>query len=250
MSAPLLAVRGLVKRYGALVVTDHASLEVAEGEVHGIIGPNGAGKTTLIAQLAGELRSDAGRTEFAGADISALPVVRRCRLGIARSYQVTSLFGEFPAIQNVAFAIQAQEAHSFRFWREAAADPALREPAQALLETVGLGARAATAVSALSHGERRALEIALVLATRPRLLLLDEPMAGMGSEEAWNMTRLLEGLKGQVTMVLVEHDMDAVFALSDRITALVAGRTVLTGTPDQIRADPRVREAYLGEDGI
>jgi branched-chain amino acid transport system ATP-binding protein len=248
VAEPLLATSGLTKRFGGLVATNEVSLEVEPGEVHAVIGPNGAGKTTLVAQLAGELTPDAGSISFAGADISRLGTARRAALGIARSFQITSIFREFTALDNVALAVQARAGHSFRFWGAARRDPQLREPARAALDEVGLGGRLDVPAGALSHGERRVLELAMVLATRPRLLLLDEPMAGMGPEESAGMVRLLGVLKGKLAIVLVEHDMDAVFALADRISVMVYGRVIASGAPAAIRADAEVRRAYLGEE--
>ncbi|HVB46878.1 MAG TPA: ABC transporter ATP-binding protein [Burkholderiales bacterium] len=247
MAEPLLRVGGLSKSFGALRATDQVELEVLEGETHAIIGPNGAGKTTLIAQLAGDLRPDAGRIRFAGEDITALPAPARSRKGFARSFQITSVYRDFTALDNVALAVQAHAGHSFRFWRPARADQALRAPARAVLDEVGLGARADVPAANLAHGEQRQLEVAMALATRPRLLLLDEPLAGMGAEESQSMVRYLATLKGRQTMLLVEHDMDAVFTLADRVSVLVYGRIVATGTPAEIRANPEVRAAYLGE---
>ncbi len=246
MATDILRARGLVKRFGGLVATDHLDLDVRDDEIHAVIGPNGAGKTTLIAQLAGELAPDEGAITFAGRDVTAMTVDQRARSGIARSYQITSVFRGFSAIENVAMAVQAHAGHSFRPWRDARADPRLFEPARAALDAVGLSARADIAAANLAHGERRQLEIAMALATGPRLLLLDEPMAGMGKEESERMTALLRGLKGRA-MLLIEHDMDVVFALADRITVLVYGRAIATGSPDNIRRDPEVRAAYLGE---
>jgi len=243
----LLNVESLRKSFGALIATDELSLDVAQGEIHAIIGPNGAGKTTLIHQLAGMMGSDSGRVLFEGHDISALPAPARVRKGLVRSFQITSILRDFSALDNVALAIQAEQGHSFRFWRDACSDGSLREPAMALLEEVGLGTRAAVRAGVLAHGEQRQLEIAMALATRPKMLLLDEPMAGMGPEESARMTAYLASLKGRMTMLLIEHDMDAVFALADRITVLVYGRAVATGTPDAIRADADVRRAYLGD---
>jgi branched-chain amino acid transport system ATP-binding protein len=240
-------VRGLVKYFGALAATDHLDLTVTSGEIHAIIGPNGAGKTTLLAQLAGELRPDAGTIRFAGQDITRLPMHRRVALGLARSFQITSVLQGFSALDNVALAVQAQAGHSFRFWRPARASASLRRPAVAALERVGLAARAHMLAAHLSHGEQRQLEIAMVLASQPRLLLLDEPMAGMGAEESAQMVALLRQLHGQHTMLLVEHDMDAVFTLADRLTVLVYGRAIATGTAADIRQHPEVRQAYLGE---
>lgn len=249
MAEPLLNVSGLVKRFGALSATDDLSLDVRAGEIHAVIGPNGAGKTTAIAQLSGEMPPDAGTIRFSGRDVTRLPVHKRCHLGLTRSYQITSIFQRFTAEDNVALAVQAQAGHSFRFWRPARRDPALRDRAREYLDVVGLGARADVPAANLAHGEQRQLEIAMALATRPRLLLLDEPMAGMGPEESARMVRLLATLKGDIAILLVEHDMDAVFALADQITVLVYGRAIATGTPAEIRADAEVRRAYLGEHG-
>ena len=248
MAEPLLQVRGLRKRFGGLVATDGVDLDVAPGETVAVIGPNGAGKTTLIAQLAGDLAPDAGRIRFAGADVTALPAPARSRLGLARSFQITSIFREFSALDNVALAVQAHAGHSFRFWRPARAEPALREPARTVLEQVGLGARGDVPAGALAHGEQRQLEIAMALATRPTLLLLDEPVAGMGLDESARMVQLLRTLRGRHTIVLVEHDMDVVFALADRINVMVDGRVIATGAPEAIRMNAEVRRAYLGEE--
>jgi branched-chain amino acid transport system ATP-binding protein len=248
MTEALLEIRGLAKSFGALRATDGVDLDVREGETHAIIGPNGAGKTTLIGQLAGNLRPDAGRIRFAGEDITALAAPARSRKGLARSFQITSVYREFTALDNVALAVQAHAGHSFRFWRPARSEPGLRDPARAILEEVGLGARADVRAANLAHGEQRQLEIAMVLATRPRLMLLDEPVAGMGIDESQRMVRFLGGLKGKRTMILVEHDMDAVFTLADRISVLVYGRIIASGAPEEIRANPEVRIAYLGEE--
>jgi branched-chain amino acid transport system ATP-binding protein len=248
----LLRVEGLRKSFGALAATDGVDLEVREGETHAIIGPNGAGKTTFISQLSGMLRPDEGRIRFAGEDITALPAPARSLKGLARSFQITSIYREFTALDNVALAVQAHAGHSFRFWRPARADAALRDPARAVLDEVGLGARADVVAANLAHGEQRQLEIAMALATGPRLLLLDEPVAGMGTDESLRMVEFLATLKdekrGRKTMVLVEHDMDAVFSLADRISVLVYGRIIATGTPEAIRANAEVRAAYLGEE--
>jgi branched-chain amino acid transport system ATP-binding protein len=243
----LLSVDRLVKRFGGLTATDNVSLDVRRGEIHAIIGPNGAGKTTLVAQLAGEIIPNGGTIAFDGADVTGLPVDARARLGIARSYQITQIFRGFTALDNVAMAVQAQDAHSFRFWQPARAESALRDPARAILERVGLGSRADVRAVNLAHGEQRQLEIAMALATRPRLLLLDEPMAGMGKDESERMTQLLKRLKGEETILLIEHDMDVVFALADRITVLVYGRVIACDVPEAIRASAEVRAAYLGD---
>jgi branched-chain amino acid transport system ATP-binding protein len=244
----LLEVRRLTKIFGGLVATSRVDLDVSSGETHAVIGPNGAGKTTLIAQLAGDLAADEGTITFRGHDVTALGAPARSRIGIARSFQVTSVFREFSALDNVALAVQAHAGHSFRFWRPARGERALREPARAMLDAVGLSARADVAAGTLAHGEQRQLEIAMALATAPRLLLLDEPMAGMGPDESHRMIQLLRALKARHTILLVEHDMDAVFALADRISVMVYGRLVATGAPEAIRANTEVRQAYLGEE--
>jgi branched-chain amino acid transport system ATP-binding protein len=243
----LLEIESLSKHFGGVVASDAVSLALGQGELHAIIGPNGAGKTTLIGQLTGEIRPDGGRIRFAARDITALPVYRRSQIGLARSFQIASLFSEFTALDNVALAVQAHAGHSFRFWRDARRQGALREPARTALERVGLGARADMRVAALSHGERRQLEIAMALATGPRMLLLDEPMAGMSLEESSRLVELLRLLKGGMTILLIEHDMEAVFALADRISVLVYGRIIASGAPNAIRANAAVRQAYLGE---
>ena len=247
MAEALLEIDGLTKRFGGVVAADGISLMLPPGELHAIIGPNGAGKSTLIAQLTGEVTPDSGRIRFDGQEITNVPVYRRSQLGLARSFQVTTLFPDFTALENVALSVQAHSGHSFRFWRNARSEIALREPARAALARVSLADRAATLVADLSHGERRQLEIAMALAGRPRMLLLDEPMAGMGPEESIRLVELLRALKGDITIMLIEHDIDAVFALADRISVLVYGRIVVTGGLAAIRSDPAVREAYLGE---
>jgi branched-chain amino acid transport system ATP-binding protein len=246
----LLRVENLVRRFGGIVATDNLSLDVARGELHAIIGPNGAGKTTLISQLTGQLLPDSGTIRFANQDITGLPAYRRSALGLARSFQITSLLLDFTALDNVALAAQAHDGHSFHFWRSARAERPLREAALAALERVGLRSRAETLVSKLSHGEQRELELAVALATKPQLLLLDEPMAGLGITESARMVKLLQELRREVTIVLVEHDMDAVFALADRITVLVYGRVIASGAPAAIRGNEEVRRAYLGEQHV
>ncbi|HTQ72854.1 MAG TPA: ABC transporter ATP-binding protein [Burkholderiales bacterium] len=248
MNRNILEVHGLTKTFGALLASDGVELEVREGETHAIIGPNGAGKTTLIGQLAGELRPDRGEVRFAGEDVTALPAPARARKGLARSFQITSIYPGFTALENVMLAVQAHAGHSFRFWRKARGESVLCAPAERLLEQVGLGARARAQAGSLAHGEQRALEIAMVLAGDPRLLLLDEPVAGMGAEETQRMIAFLSTLKGGKTIILVEHDMDAVFSLADRISVLVYGRIVASGRPAEIRANAEVRRAYLGEE--
>ncbi|MDI2057070.1 MULTISPECIES: ABC transporter ATP-binding protein [Bradyrhizobium] len=247
MPDPLLRVDNLVRRFGGITATDNLSMEVKPGELHAIIGPNGAGKTTLISQLTGQVMPNSGTIRFAGRDVTNLPSYKRSRLGLARSFQITSLLKDFSAIDNVALAAQAHDGHSFRFWGNARKERHLREAARAALARVGLGARADIVVSQLSHGEQRELELAVALATRPQLLLLDEPMAGLGVTESARMVALLKELRKEVTIVLVEHDMEAVFALADRITVLVYGRVIACDVPDAIRKHDEVKRAYLGE---
>jgi branched-chain amino acid transport system ATP-binding protein len=248
MTEPLLVTDRLVKRFGGLLATDTVSIDVKHGEIHGLIGPNGAGKTTLVGQLTGGLAPDSGTIRFLGRDVTRLPIHARVRLGLARSFQITSVLRDFSALENVALAQQAHRGHSFRFLTDVRKDLGRTTAARRGLAAVGLEARASTLTSALSHGEQRQLEIAMALGGEPKLLLLDEPMAGMGPEESQRMVDLLRRLKQRCGMLLIEHDMDAVFALADRITVLVYGRAIFTGTPDEIRRHPEVRQAYLGEE--
>ena len=250
MTEALLRIENLIKRFGGIVATDNLSLDVAPGELHAIIGPNGAGKTTLISQLIGQLRPSAGTIRFAGEDITHLPAWKRSHLGLARSFQITSLLRDFTAADNVAMAAQARDGHSFRFFGNARKEKGLREAALAALARVGLADRANVMVSRLSHGEQRELELAVALATKPRLLLLDEPMAGLGATESARMVRLLADLRKEVTIILVEHDMNAVFALADRITVLVYGRVIASDVPAAIRVNDEVRRAYLGDQHV
>jgi branched-chain amino acid transport system ATP-binding protein len=245
---PLLSVRNLRKSYGALKVTDDVSLDVASGELHAIIGPNGAGKTTLIHQLSGSLPSDSGTVHLAGEDVTDLPMVARVRRGLARSFQITSILDGFSVLENVALAVQARSGSSFRFFRPAASETALNAEAMDALGRVGLADRAARRAGSLSHGEKRQLELAVALATKARLLLLDEPLAGTGPEESAILVGLMRELKSTHTLVLIEHDMDAVFALADRMSVLVYGRVIASGAPSVVRSDPAVRAAYLGEE--
>jgi branched-chain amino acid transport system ATP-binding protein len=244
----LLEIDHLCKAFGALVATDDVTLAIRKGETHALIGPNGAGKTTLVGQLTGELKSDVGRITFDGRDITELSTARRARLGLARSFQITSIFDSFSAEGNVALAVQATEPHSFRFWQPAERIARLREPARRLLADVGLGRLGNLVASRMSHGQHRQLELGMALATRPLMLLLDEPMAGLGIEESRAMSKLLASVKGQYTILLIEHDMDVVFSLADRISVLVGGRIVASGSADEIRNHPGVRVAYLGEE--
>ena len=245
--ADLLLVDSLARRFGGIVATDDLTFGISAGELHAVIGPNGAGKTTLIAQLSGQLVPDSGRIYFAGNDITAMPMHVRSSLGLARTFQITSLFLDLSVLDNVALAVQAHSGHSFHFWRNARREPELRDPARAALARVGLSARAESTASALSHGEHRQLELAMALASKPRMLLLDEPMAGLGPEESARMVATLRELKKELTILLVEHDMEAVFALADRITVLVYGRMIACGRPEDIRNNTQVRDAYLGE---
>jgi len=250
MADALLAVEGLTKRFGGILASDNIALDVKQGELHAIIGPNGAGKTTLIAQLTGMLTPDSGTVRFAGEDITALPAYSRSLLGLARSFQITSLFLDLSVLDNVALAVQAHAGHSFQFWRDARKEKDLREPALAALARVGLADRADRQASALSHGEHRQIELAMALAGKPRMLLLDEPMAGLGTDESVRMVKLLRELKREYTILLIEHDMEAVFALADRISVLVYGRVIASGAPEVIRANKDVRDAYLGEQEV
>ncbi len=247
MAEPLLRVDNLVRRFGGITATDNLSLEVVKGELHAIIGPNGAGKTTLITQLTGQLQPDSGSIHFGGRDITGMPAYKRSALGLARSFQITSLLKDFTAADNVALAAQAHDGHSFYFWGNARKEKHLREIARAALARVGLEARADVVVSELSHGEQRELELAVALATKPQLLLLDEPMAGLGVSESARMVELLKELRREYTIILVEHDMEAVFALADRISVLVYGKVIACDAPTAIRVNEDVKRAYLGE---
>lgn len=247
MSNNVLSVKALVKRFGGLLATDHVDLTVKPGEIHALIGPNGAGKTTLISQLMGELTQNEGTIELDGRPISIFPTAKRVSLGLARTFQITCLLPDYTVLDNVAIAIQVQQGHSFRFWGNVRHETELREIAHGVLEAAGLADRAGELVANLSHGEQKQLELAVALATKPRLLLLDEPMAGLGHVESRQMIEMLRGMKSQVSMLLVEHDMEAVFALADRVSVLVYGRVIATGSVEEIRDNPKVRTAYLGE---
>jgi branched-chain amino acid transport system ATP-binding protein len=248
VAEPLLRLDGLRKRFGGLAVTDGVSLDVLPGEIHAVIGPNGAGKTTLIHEITGIVAPDSGRIVFAGADITRFSLPRRVRAGLARTFQITSILAGFSVLENVALAVQARSGSSFRFGWPGARERALNDAAMDALEQVGLADRAAHPAGALSHGEKRALELAIALATRPRLLLLDEPLAGAGPEETDRLVTLLARLRPAYAILLVEHDMQAVFALADRISVMVYGRVIATGDVPSIRANAEVRAAYLGED--
>lgn len=243
-----LRVRGLVKRFGGVLATDHADLTVTQGQCHAVIGPNGAGKTTLIHQLSGSLASDAGSVVLNGQDITHWPMHRRVQAGLARSYQITSVFERLTVQDNLALALQARLGGLWRWWASARDDRARFEQAAQWAERLGLSAFLGHTAGALSHGQQRQLEVAMALATEPSVVLLDEPMAGMGADESQAMLRWLQSIKGQVTLLLVEHDMDTVFALADTVSVLVSGRVLVTGTPAEVRQDPVVKAAYLGDE--
>ena len=248
-AAPLLDVQRLSKRFGGLVASAGIDLQVLPGEIHALIGPNGAGKTTLVSQLAGQLRSDSGRIVFDGADITRLSPHGRARRGLVRSFQITRLFRSFSVLDNVLLAVQAVGHHG----RGAEAPVSQHHQAKLarareVLQQIGLEARAASTIDALSHGEQRALEVGLAVASRPRLVLLDEPMAGMGADESRRMEALIEGLRIDTTVLLIEHDVDAVFRLADRVSVLVSGRIIASGAPEAVRQDAAVIEAYLGDE--
>ena len=244
----MLEIRRLTKNFGGIIATNDLSIAVSAGEFHGIIGPNGAGKTTLVAQISGEIWPTSGAIIFDGEDITSLTPYQRCQKGIARSYQITSVFPDFSCLQNMFIAIQAHRGHSFRFWSDASINPAWRDEACRTLDAVGLGHRIEEIAGKMAYGEQRQLELAMALAGTPKLLILDEPMAGIAGEEAGRIVRLLEGLKRRYTIVLVEHDMDVVFGLADRISVLVYGSCLMTGSPDEVRNDQEVQEVYLGDD--
>jgi branched-chain amino acid transport system ATP-binding protein len=248
VSEPVLRVEALCKHFGGLLVTDNVTLTIAPGELHAVIGPNGAGKTTLINQISGLIRPDAGRIELGGRDVTALPMYARAALGLARSFQITSVLPRFSALENVALAVQARTGSSFRFFGRAGRERLLNDQAEAVLAEVGMLGRAHVPAIALSHGEKRVLELAIALAMQPKLLLLDEPMAGIGRDETERLIAVLRALKGRFPVVLVEHDMTAVFALADRISVLICGRILASGAPDTVRTDPAVITAYLGDE--
>jgi len=247
MAEPVLEIRDVSRSFGALVASENVSLTLLPGEIHALIGPNGAGKSTLIRQIVGELAPDHGTIHLDGQDISALGPEARIRAGLARSFQVSSVLPEMSALENVELAVMGESRRVFGLWRRALTDPRLAGPAQTHLARVGLDARAGVPAAELSHGERRQLEIAMALALEPRAFLLDEPMAGMGPEGSARLTGFLAELRHQAPILLVEHDMDAVFALADRISVLVYGRIIASGSVDEIRANPEVQTAYLGD---
>jgi len=247
MADPLLKIRDLNKHFGGIVATDHVNLSVEQGLIHAIIGPNGAGKTTLIAQLSGQIKSDSGDIEFGGHDITGYNTARRAREGLARSFQITSVVMPMTLLQNVMLAVQGSSGHSFRFWAPVSKDSEMEAAAMESLGEVGLADRANRIAANVSHGEQRQLEVAMALAMKPRMLLLDEPMAGMGKEEGAMMVEILNRLKGEMTILLVEHDMDAVFSLADQLSVLVNGHIIATDTVENIRSNDDVQKAYLGD---
>jgi branched-chain amino acid transport system ATP-binding protein len=247
MTDAVLHINNLSKRFGALAVSDDVELSIAPGEFHALIGPNGAGKTTLIHQITGVLSPDSGAIVFNGADITRLSLHQRARLGLARSFQITAIIGTLTALENVALAVQARSGSSYRFLRPVATERALNEAAMRALEEVGLTARAGAVAGRMSYGEKRSLELAIALALEPKLLVLDEPLAGTGREEGLQLIEILRGLKGRYPILMVEHDMHAVFQLADRVTVMVYGKVIACGPPATVRADPAVRLAYLGE---
>lgn len=246
----LLSAHGLVKRFGGFVATDHLSIDISLGELHAVIGPNGAGKTTLINLLSGNLQPDGGRIVLEEQDITLLRADRRARLGIGRSYQITSIFTNLTVLENVMLAVQGTSEWRLGFWRPVASDPRLIEPACQALEQVQLESRSHDQVRHLAHGARRQLELAMTLAMRPKLLLLDEPMAGMSHHESGTMAEMIAGLKGRYSILLIEHDMDVVFSLADRISVLVYGKTLMSGTATEVRNHPEVKVAYLGDEEV
>lgn len=249
-TVPLLKLHGLVKRYGGLLVTDHVDLQVAQGHIHAIIGPNGAGKTTLINQIVGEVRSDEGRVELAGQDVTSWTVDARARAGLGRSYQITSIIPEFTVLENVLLAVASIQGHNFRFWQPVTSNRALCEEAEKYLADTGLLAVRNRTSGLLAYGQQRQLELAMTLAIKPRVLLLDEPMAGLGPVETQQMITLLQQIQSQYAILLVEHDMHAVFSLATQCSVLVAGKVVYRGSPEDVKTNPIVKEAYLGDEEI
>jgi branched-chain amino acid transport system ATP-binding protein len=244
----MLLLKSISKRFGGVVATDDITLEVRRGEVHALIGPNGAGKTTLIGQISGSVATDRGEILFEGENIARAAVHERVKRGLARSYQITSIFRRFTVLDNLALAVQARSGSSFSFWRPVASEKPLFEEARAIAGEIGLQEKENAIAATLAHGEQRALEVGLALATRPQLVLLDEPMAGMGPQESQRIIALIERIRARVTVLLVEHDMDAVFRLADRISVLVDGRLIATDSPERIRINAEVRKAYLGDE--
>ena len=247
MTDPVLKTQGLTKRFGALTATDAVSVDLIPGEIHAVIGPNGAGKSTLIAQICGGLVPDEGRVEFLGRDVTAEPTRVRAQAGLARTFQISALAMEDSVLQNVMLGALGASGRPWSFLRPVLRQKALRDNAEDALERVGLADARAMRTAELSHGQRRQLEVAVALTLNPRAFVMDEPMAGLGSEGSKSLTAFLDNLRAEAPILLVEHDMDAVFALADRISVLVYGKVIATGTVDDIRASQAVRDAYLGE---
>lgn len=251
MTEALLQTRAICKSFGALQASRDVSLDLRPGEIHALIGPNGAGKSTLIAQISGALSPDSGQVIFDGRDVTALTTTQRARAGLGRTFQISALPMDFTVLQNAVLGALGHRGRAFRFLGNVMRDAALLERAEDALEQVGLAAFRSVVTAELSHGQRRQLEVAVALTLHPKAFLMDEPMAGLGAEGSHRLTGFLDGLRHRAPILLVEHDMDAVFALADRISVLVYGEIIATGTADQIKADPRVREAYLGaEDAV
>lgn len=248
MKKPVISIKSLSKSFGALIASDDITIDLFEGEIHALIGPNGAGKSTLIKQIAGDLQQDTGEIYFNDEEVSHLDVVGRARAGLARSFQVSSVASQFTALQNTMLAVQGKSNRTYGFFKPALKDSSLVDKAYSFLSEVGLGKRGNIIAAELSHGERRRLEMAMALALEPKVFLLDEPMAGLGASGSKDLTIFLSELKEKAPILLVEHDMEAVFALADRISVLVYGRIIITGTVDEIRNNSEVREAYLGSD--
>ena len=247
MADQLLQITDLNKHFGGIFATENVNLAVERGTIHAVIGPNGAGKTTLIAQLSGQLKPDSGNIEFDGCSILNYSVARRARMGIARSFQITSVVLPMTLLENVMLAVQGGSAHSFGFWSPVYRDSVMKAAAMSSLAEVGLEDRASRIAANISHGEQRQLEVAMALAMKPRMLLLDEPMAGMGKEEGAMMIDILKRLRGEMTILLVEHDMDAVFSLADQLSVMVNGHVIATDSVENIRANKEVQKAYLGD---
>ncbi len=248
MTEPILDIQNLNKSFGALKASDNLSLDLQMGEIHGLIGPNGAGKSTLIAQIAGGLKPDSGQVHFMGQDVTGLGTVARAKLGLGRTFQISALAMEFTVLQNVILGALGARGGVFRFFRPVLKDTGLREEAIEALKRVGLQDLAAMRTAELSHGQRRQLEVAVALTLKPKAFLMDEPMAGLGAGGSKRLTGFLDGLRAEAPILLVEHDMDAVFALADRISVLVYGKIIATGTVNEIRNNADVRRAYLGEE--
>ena len=250
MVSPILSIQNLSKKFGAVIASEDVSIDLYQGEIHGLIGPNGAGKSTLIKQISGELKQDSGKIVLGEVEISNYPVLARAKMGLARSFQVSSIIPNFTVLENVILAIQGNLGLTFKFWKPVSKNQELIEAAHGYLDQVDLKMRMSVVAAELSHGERRKLEISMALALEPKVFLLDEPMAGLGAAGSKVMTKQLAKLKSRAPILLIEHDMDAIFALADRISVLVYGRVIASGTVDEIRNNADVRQAYLGSDDL